>query len=380
MPISAPGPRPKESLFYAPVVYLLGRLTNFRPYVGVNHKLIRDDVLRLAGIDPEDSPWPLQSISSQNRNGLYRVVHFGFYHQTRQYREESDALCCKPLDPESKGKRGWWALTDLGVKRAKALRAIYEGKIRLSCGPNTTAQFLGENFSRFYDRVTLHLRHRMPRSELFDKVEDHAMSWIERVIQRDGLRSRVVNRKPISASQVCVWARRGAYTDIRNEAREPVCRVFHGAQTAKEIREHAEVNWTEEVIPRTINESDILCHNQYAAHSEEDYISDPIESLQDTHTISQVEDMVIGEEALGQVLDQVSEILAEEISDELDPAFHQQLVHDRFVKEMTIHEIAEAHGLNFNKNESRIKLALSRIREVMLSARDEGRLDEFLAR
>ena len=388
MSTAAPGQRPTESLFYGPVCYLIGKLTNFNPYVGVDHTLIRDDAIRLAGLDlirDEDgtpthatdgtNTWPLHSTSSKVRDGLYRTVTFGWYHQTRKYREECDAVCARPIQ----AKRGEWALTELGAKRAKTLRKIYEGKIVLSAGPNETAQFLGENFERLYGRMTLHLRRRMQRSEMLDKVDDHAMSWIETVIQRNGLRKRIQEQKPIPPSQVCAWARNQAYTDIRNEADEPVCRIFHGALKKKEIAAREEVNWTEEVIPRTINESDLLCHNQYAAHSEDDYVSDPIESLMDTHATSMVEEAILGADAVGHVLQNVSQILAAEISDEFDPAFHQQLVEDRFVKEMSIREIAEAHGLDFVKNESKIKIALMRICDVMLGARDEGRLDEFLA-
>lgn len=383
------GARPKESLFYAPVLYLIGKLTNFRPYVGVDHKLIQNDVLRLTGLalifDEDGVPthatdgtftWPLKSQSSKVRDGLYRVVHFGWFHQTRHYREESEALCARPI----KAKRGEWALTDLGVKKAKALREIYEGKIVLSSGPNMTAEFLGENFDRLYGRMTLHMRRKMPRSELFDKVEDHAMNWIERVIQRNGLRTRIEANRPISPSQVCSWARRGAYTEIRNDAREPVCRVFYGALTPKEVQARAEVNWTEEVIPRTINEAENLCHNQYAAHSEDDYISDPIESLADTHESALVEEAVMDSDAFGHVLDQVTAILAREIMAEHDPGFHQQLVHDHFVREMSIREIAQEHGLDPAKDEEKIKIALTRIRDVMIGAREDGQLDEFLVR
>jgi hypothetical protein len=350
------GLRPKESLFYAPVVYLLGKLTNHATQ--------------------DEFAWPLKDSSSKTRDGLYRVVTFGWYHQTRQYREESEALCARPIQ----AKRGEWALTDLGVKRAKALREIYEGQIVLSSGPNMTAEYLGEHFARLYGRMTLHLRRKMPRSEMLDKVDDHAMNWIERVIQRNGLRTRIEDSKPISPSQVCSWARRGAYTDIRNEAREPVCRVFHGALTPKEVKARAEVDWTEEVIPRSINESENLCHNQYAAHSEDDYISDPIESLADTHESALVEDAVMESDAFEYVLEEVGYILSQEIDSELDPAFHQKLVHDRFVREMSIREIADENGLDFHKDEEKIKVALTRIRDVMLGAREDGKLDEFLAR
>lgn len=385
----ASGPRPKESRFYGPVVYLIGKLTNWKPYVGVDHTLIRDDALRLAGLDlirDEDgiathatdgeSVWPLESTSSKKRDGLYRVAHFGWYHQTRKYREECDALCARPI----KGKRGEWALTQLGIQKAKALRRVYEGKIRLSAGPNVTAQYLGEHFNRFYEPTLKHLRRRMRRSEELDKIEDHAQSWIETVIQRNGLRKAIDLGMAIPPSRVSRWTRNQAITDIRNEAEEPVCRLFHGALKKKEREDMDAVLWTEEVIPRTINESDILCHNQYAAHSEDDYVSDPIESVQDTHQTSMVEESVMGQDAVEYVLDEISQIIAEELSDDLDPQFHQQLVEDRFVREMSIREIAEAHGLDPARDEQRITVALNRIKDVALVARDAGDFDEFLTR
>ena len=387
---SAPGPRPKESLFYQPIVYLIGRLSGFKPYVGVDHKKIRNDVLRLTGltlIEDEDgtpthatdgeSAWVLKSASSKARDGLYRICHFAWYHQTRQYRPESEALCAKPVN----GARGEWALTAIGVKEAKRLREIYEGKIQLSSGPNVTAQFIGDNFDRLYGRATLHVRRKLPRSEMFDKVDDHVMNWIDRVIQRDGLRSRIEANKSIAPSQVCAWARRGAYTDIRNEGREPVARVFHGALTPKEVRALADVNWTETVIPRSINDSEVLCGTQYASHSEDDFTdADHIERVMDQHETATVEETVAGNQAFEVCLERVSEILHEEIAEEHDPDWHEQLVRDRFVKEMSVREIAAAHGLSFDDDQNRIKVALNRVRDVMLRAREEGELDEFIVR
>jgi len=374
------GPRPKESLFYAPVIYLLGKLSGFKAYVGVDHAKVQDDALRLAGIDPEECPWPLKSTSSKKRDGLYRVVHFGWYHQTRQYRPETEALCCRSTDPTTIGKRGYWALTELGVKKAKALRAIYEGQIVLSAGPNMTTQFLADNWDKLYGKGTLALRRKMPRSEAFGKVEDHFMNWAEKIMQRDGLRSRIEGGKSIAPSQVSGWARKAAYTEIRNEGREPVCRIFNGALTPKEVKALKESNWTEEVIPRTVNEADILCHNQYAAHSESEWVSDTAEAIQDTHDFAQVYDTVADADAFEHCLDRVSRIIMEEIAEDLDPEFHCQLVHDRFVKDLTVREIAEAHDLDFSTEENRIKTALSRVRDVMLQARETGVLDEFLTR
>jgi DNA-directed RNA polymerase specialized sigma24 family protein len=387
---AAPGSRPTESLFYLPLVYLIGRLSSFKPYIGVDHTKVRDDVLRLAGFtlitDDKGTPthatdgtstWPLKSTSSKARDGLYRVVHFAWYHQTQVYRLQAKARCASPV----KGLNGEWALTALGADEAKQLRELYDGQIQLSSGPNVTAQFLGENFERFYPRMTSHLRRKMKRSEMFDKVDDHAMNWISKVIERDGLRSRIEAHKPIAPSQVCAWARRGAYSDIRNEGREPVARVLHGAMTPKEVRVHSTVNWTEEVIPRTINDSEGLSGMRVTAHREEEGAeTDSIQYLMDTHSSASVEETVGNQEAFKFCLERVSEILHEEISQEHDPDWHEQLVHDRFIKEMSVREIADAHGLSFEKDQNRIKTALLRVRDVMRRAREEGEFDDLVSR
>jgi hypothetical protein len=247
----------------------------------------------------------------------------------------------------------------------------------LSAGPNKTARFLGDNFENYYGRITLHLRRKMPRSEEFDKVDDHAMNWIERIIQRDGLRSRIEDGKSIPPSQVQSWARKGAYTDIRNEGREPVCRVFHGALTKREIGLYDPSNWTETVIPRTINESENLAGNAYAEHSEDDYVGDPIDNLRDDHALADVEGTVMNEDAFSDVLGRVAAIIRDEIDADLDPAFHEQLMVERFVKEMTLREIAEAHGLD---DEREVVVPLNRVRDAMLRARDDGDFDDVIVR
>lgn len=390
MPHDVPGPRPKESIFYDPTIYLIGRLCNFKPYIGVSHNKIQNDVLRLAGFtlinDEHGNPthatdgtsaWKLKSASSKKRDGLYRVAHFAWYHQTRQYRPEAEAMCAKSIV----GARGDWALTALGAKKAKELRKVYEGKVHLSSGPNATAQFLGENFGRLYDRATHHLRRKMPRSEMFDKVDDHVMNWVDRVIQRDGLRSRIEEGKSIAPSQVCAWARRGAYTDIRNEGREPAARVLYGALTPKEVQARTGTAWITEVIPRSINESEVLCGTQYTSHSEDGVEdSDHIELVMDQHATATVEETFADREAFEVCLDRLSSILHEEIAEEHDPAWHERLVHDHFIKEMSVREIAKAHGLSSNEDQSRIKTALNRVRDVMLQAREDGDLDDLILR
>jgi DNA-directed RNA polymerase specialized sigma24 family protein len=364
------GHRPTASVFFDPVVYLLGRHSGFKPYVGVSHEAIRDDALRLAGIDPANSPWPLRDSSSKSKDGLYRRVHFAWRNQCEQHCGNKPSLCGRPII----GGRGTWALTVDGVARARELREKYDGLLILS-GPNPTAVYLGENFNKLWGRITLHLRRKMPKSDVLDKVEDHAANWFERVMQRDGLRSRLDQGKPPAPSQACAWARKSAYTDIRNEGREPVCRVFHGALTKPEIPLHDVSNWVERVIPRTINDSDRLSGGRYAEHSEDDDSQgNMIENLADEFSF---EDEFADSNAFDHVLSRLSEIIHEELDDEMDPAWHEQVMLDRFVRDMTVREIAEAHGMSDDQR-NRVSRAIDKVRDVMQKARDVGEFDEFL--
>ena len=114
--------RPVASDLYDPLVYALGRLSKFRPYVGISRGVVRDKVLRLVGIDPQHSPWPLKSASTKKRDGLYRVIHFAWYHQTRRHR--IDPLCARGL-ARNNHVHGW-ALSLHGVEKAKRLRKRYD--------------------------------------------------------------------------------------------------------------------------------------------------------------------------------------------------------------------------------------------------------------
>ena len=368
---TSPAPRPTERVFYDPVVYLIGKLSGWKPYVGVPHLAIRDDVLRLVGIDPANPPWPLKDSSKTAKDGIYRRVHFGWYHQTYKYRPVDRALCARPIN----GKRGDWALTELGVRRAKQLREVFEGKIVLSAGPNETAKFLAENYEKLYPRITSYLQRKMPKSAAHDKVEDHAQTWIERIIHRDGLRQRLEAGKRPSPSHVCAWARRSAYTDIRNEGREPVCRVFHGALTKAEIPKYDVSKWTETVVPRGINDSEFLTGNRYAEHSEDDDAAgSPIDHLVDE---SNLERDLANSDAFNFVLNRLSSAIHEEIGEGQNAMWYVDLMTDRFVNEMSVREIAEARGIPENQR-SEITKALDRIRDIASKQRADGEFAEFI--
>lgn len=365
------GERPTASLFYEPVVYLLGKLAGFKPYVGVDHELIQDDVLRLAGVElPPTSK--RRDANSKIRDGLYRVVHFAWRNQRNGYCGSRTALCAKPMN----GVRGHWALTREGAKRAKQLREVYEGKIRLSAGPNATAEFVAGVFPDLYGRLTLHLRRKMPKSDSLDKVEDHAMNWLERVIARNGLRKRLEEGRVPAPSQMCAWARRSAYSDIRNEGREPVCRLFHGALTKPELEDHDVSNWTTTVIPRTINEFEGFQPRRYAEHSEDDSASgDMTDNLAD---LSSFEQQFADGDAFDLVLGRVASILHDEIEEANDVDWHLGVALDRYVREMSVREIAEKRGMTYEDGRVKITKALDRVRTLVTQARAQGEFDDVL--
>lgn len=367
---SAPsGERPTASLFYDPVVYLIGKHAKWRPYVGVDHEVIRDDAIRLAGLTATKQG---RDACSRKRDGLYRRVHFAWRNQRNGYCGMRAALCAKPMS----GERGQWALTREGVKHAKALREVYEGRIRLSSGPNETSLFLAKNFETLYGRLTLHLRRKMPKSDSLDKVEDHAMNWLERVIARDGLRKRLVEKRPPAPSQMCAWVRRSAYSDIRNEGREPVCRLLHGALTKSEFGLYDVSNWTTTVIPRTLNDTEGFTGSRHAEHSEDDAsVGDMTDHLTD---LSDMEKAFAGSDEFDMILGRVASILHDEISDPTDVDWYLGVVTDRFVHDLTVREIAEKRGMTYEDGRGKIKNALDRVRTLALQARAEGDFDDML--
>ena len=365
--------RPTASAFFDPLVYLLGKHSGFRPYVGVQHHLVLDDAIKLAGFGPETEV-KTKDTSSKRRDGVYRRVHFAWRNQMAAYCGSRTPYTARPIAASGSGE---WALTEEGAKRAKELRKHYDGMVVMTTA-NTTGKFIGANFEKLYDRAIKYLGHKLPRSNNFNLVEDHVMGWFERVIRRDGLRRRLDEGRRPAPSQICAWALNGAYTDIRNNGHEPVCRVFHGALTLKEIPLHDAGNWTTTVIPRTINESERLAVNRYASHSddEEGAGAAGIEHLSDE---SDIEEMFASSDTFDELLSRISEVLETELSENHDPAFHKRLLVQRFVKEMTIREIADENGLSFEAEGPKISKALDRAMGALAKAREEGEFDDLVS-
>lgn len=357
--------RPTATTFHKSVVYLIGKLSGWEAYVSVQAKDVLDDALRLAGIDPSDSPWPLTG-----RDGLYRRVGFAVRNQCRGHCGKRDPLCT------ILGK-GEWALTAVGLAEAQALRESFETPEVVEpvepakpTGPNATSKWLEQHYLPLYTRLHSYLERKMPKSAELDKVDDHIQTFFSNLIRRDSLRTRIEEGASIPYSQVCAWARRSAISEIRDEGTEPVCRL-QGALTKKEQGMYDPTNWTEQVIPNTINtNADILGVNTYASHDDGGVVADPMSFVV---ADDDVEADVLDEDAFNEALKAVGAALEAEIKADKDPDFHMELLRDRYILGLTVKEITEKYGMDRNK----ATVALGRIRKAVARHRDEIE-EEFL--
>jgi hypothetical protein len=128
-------------------------------------------------------------------------------------------------------------------------------------------------------------------------------------------------------------------------------------------------------VPRTINESEQRLSYTHTEHSEDDSNTDPIEYLTDGLN---PESTLSANLDLESVLDCISRVLCSEIRDEADVEWHRQVLVDRYVKEMTVDEIAEEHHIPIEETE-RITGALKRVKSLMRRARDDGSLDDLMS-
>jgi hypothetical protein len=352
--------RPTATTFHQSVVYLLGKLSGWKAYVSVPAEDVLDDALRLAGIDPETTDWQLEG-----REGLYRRVGWAVRNQCRTH-------CGKRPAHTTIFDKNEWAVTALGLVEAKQLKAKFEGQIQLSSGPNLTAKWIDENYRALYERLHSYLGRKLPVSAQRSKVEDHIHTFFTNLINRDGLRSRIEEGQSIPYSQVCAWAKRSSISEFRDEGTEPVCRVNDGALTKKEQGDFDPSNWTVQVIPRSINQSEQLGVNTYAEH---DFDQSPAETMDFLADETDVEAEVLDVDAFHEALKAVGAALQAEISADKDWEWHAQLVRDRFIDGMTVKEIAEKYDIDRNK----ATVALGRIRKAVGRHR-EALEAEFLTR
>jgi len=245
-----PVPVPTLSVFYHPVLKVLGRRTNFEPYVLVKlDDALRGEILREAGFDPDNLPEEWVRTRRQKPKGLDRSIGEAYRFQNldksyaRKMRAKQGARTIPSDHPQ--GRRGWWGLTEEGVKQAKFLSQEPKKERKK---PNATSLWLtkhltpkpGQPESRLMAMMKAAVAKKCPISASMDQIEDHVQQCFLRLIRRDALRKRIEQGQKISYTHIATYAVRSAYTDVRDAGTEPVTREMLGARTEKERSRYKE--------------------------------------------------------------------------------------------------------------------------------------------
>jgi hypothetical protein len=138
----------------------------------------------------------------------------------------------KKLGLMQAGEPGAWTLTTSGVERARELNGFqYDPE------DNLTTQFLDDKLKGgLWDSLASAVAAKFRVSATCNLVGDHVNTFLAKLIQRDGLRDRLVMGKPVYTSQLAAWCCRSAQNDIRAMGTNPVSRTVYGAQTITERR------------------------------------------------------------------------------------------------------------------------------------------------
>ena len=212
----------------------------------------------------------------------------------------------------------------------------------------------------------------MPRSMIMDKGEDHIQTFLTNLIKRDALATRIEEGHSIPLSQVCNWCRRSAYSDIRGDGRDPVTRTLHGALTRDEWERLEDTNWTTEVVPTTINQSDKLSLGSSFGMGTWDPDNAGANAVDYLVSSDNVESDVANTEAFQVTMDAVSKAISDHLRGKgHDENLHKRILFDRFVAKLSMSELADKYSIP----KEQANVMVSRIRKAVRKANDKGSFD-----
>lgn len=374
--------RPKGRWFNHHLLVTLGKLTGNDPFVGVSPQKVVNKVLTLAGIDPDNPPWMVETRGDSPQ----RIVGFTFRNLRPQYRKIG-FLTVKMPD-------GSWALSVQGAEKAAALQSAklpkWKGKTavevlqaahankgnpkfkrkttievvtphRLPGEGNFTSRWITEQGKEWRDGLCRYLAARFAVSRESQLIEDHAHKFIADFIERDSLlkhptlRAKIEEGKKVSWSQIYVYGRNNTNSQIRDNARRPLHRIMQRARTKKERDKEAltKNNWAQ-----------CLSIKSPLRLTEADDWTGALESLPDETSVEAIEEKIAFEEGFS-AFHRALKRRAPSQADE-----YVTLLEDRFVKEMTVRECAEKRGITRNQAASMLRTA----RSIVIREYDRGRL------
>ena len=288
-------PHPTRSLLLAPLLHVMGEMTEYRANIAVDMRLklrrpsdrtnfttaaglakipashcpFRDRVLQAAGYNPfEDyeevgmklpryvltdengnalgAPLPFPLWGNSNPTGMYKRIFYSLRDFSRGYCQTSGgkkrvskatkaAKGGLPLfvNEGSEGTAGRWSLTEAGVAMAARVRPYFQTDNR-----NVTACWLDgqlnhhDLFNRMHRALTQD--HRMARERADDAVMDHLQTFFLTRIRRNAFATRLGNGELPTFRQLLDWSVRNSISTFRKFAQEPLTRESRGALTKRE--------------------------------------------------------------------------------------------------------------------------------------------------
>ena len=269
-------------------------------------------------------------------------------------------------------KRNRWLLTLKGIEEAVALRSKY------APDRNVTVFWLNSVLNHYYPQMERHLSAKYPRSRDFNEIFDLVNEYLTNLMDRDGLRKRIVAGKFPSASQLCHWACRQACSQFRNEGRDAHTRSFKGALTERDRRHLQSMS---EGGPQ-----DLLADTMIVADHDPIYLQMDNDGRQGALPSRSMQNAPLMDVCGGDLEDEVSIRLSKEYGFQVIEGVirkHKKGAPDRYVRlaraymleGSDINDIARMEGVTRNRAASLV----STIRHVLAKAQAAGELDEIPA-
>lgn len=393
--------RPTGKWFRLHLLYVLGQLCESEPFTGADPDLTTTKVLELAGIDPDDPPWPVETRADDPR----RLIGFTFRNLRPGYKKYNfltmelddgtwalSVLGCakaKEIDPDrlpkykpqksvtevlsnAQAKAGvssvYEKVTDLTLENVStlvsvaaqappptpvstAIKVVEPRRVPKDC--NLTAQYLREHGRELYARLSKYLSRKFTTSREQGLIEDHIQTFFAAFINADKLGPRLERGEKVPLGQVCVFARKNVISQIRDNARRPLHRIMQGARTEKERKDAKDAlkanpdieSWSQRVFVR---QGDYM---KSSWNAEDETWTNPMEALSDDSTIQILDEKLAFDEGFSsfqKALRRRAPSQADEFAD---------ILQDRFVMEMTVKECAEKRGITRNQAASMLRTA-----------------------
>lgn len=257
-------PKPKQ--FKEALLKILGQKTCNTEDVWVLSDEVIVPVLKEVGIDPDNSPWPINSYNDPETGKrviqtLRRNITYAYRNSKEGYLKEGEALF------RSSGKSRAWALTEYGARLAETYNPLTTEEINkkeelksnndmdkifyevIPSEENRTIQWINEQGPELLDKLVKHSA-RFGISRTIGILEDHTNEFLCDLIKTDkiGRWSDRKNGQAPTLGHIKGWLTNHISDQLEKNAREPICRAIHGAETKalrkakKELMTHGDVD------------------------------------------------------------------------------------------------------------------------------------------